>query len=199
MHRQLRSNLPRLRSIAGLLAGPDLLMQAHPLPGRHARVHHFMIQGMAELIARRDRPIGPGLGTSGPDEPPLAGQGRQACFECLGRLCESCRHGGHGKRASRHTGGFQERLVRLRQLLEVLLDILPQAHGHQLAENRQGPLTPSGFPPSLQEPLASQLVHHGDEEQRIAASTLMQELRQTWRDGLRPAALPQIRRDRGGG
>jgi hypothetical protein len=43
MHRQLRGDLPRLHPIARLLAGPDLLMQAHPVPGGHARIHHLVI------------------------------------------------------------------------------------------------------------------------------------------------------------
>jgi hypothetical protein len=114
-------------------------------------------------------------------------------------LRESCRHCGNGKPASRHTGGFQERLVRLRQLLDVLLNILPQARGHQPAKDCQGPLAPTNFPFGLQEPLAYQLVHHGDEEQRITASMLVQEPGQVCGDGLRPATLPLIRHDRGRG
>jgi hypothetical protein len=136
MHCQLRSNLPGLHPITDFLASPDLLMQAHPVPGRYARIHHLVIQGMDELIARRNRPIGPGLGAPGPDEPPLAGQGRRARFERLGSLRYARRHGRHGKCAPGHTGSFQERLIGLRQLLEVLLDILPQAGGDDFSESR---------------------------------------------------------------
>src|SRR5262249_25848259 len=64
--RQFRCDLMRPRPIAGLLAGPDLLMQAYPVPSRDARIHHLVIQGMAERIARRDRPVRPGLGATGP-------------------------------------------------------------------------------------------------------------------------------------
>jgi hypothetical protein len=128
---------------------------------------------MDELIARRDGPVRPGLGTTSPDEPPLAGESRQARFEHLRGLRHTRRHGGHSERAPRHTGGFQERLVHIRQLLNVLLDILPQAGGDDLAEDRQGPRAPSGFPLGLQEPLAYQLVYHGDKEQRIAAGALV--------------------------
>src|SRR5262249_57002280 len=124
MHRELRRNQSCLFSIARLLAGPYLLMQAYPVPSGHARIHHLMIQGMEELIARRDRPVGPRLRPTGPDEPPLAGQGRTARFECLRGLRHTRRHGGPRKRAPRPTGRFPERLVRLPPLLELLLPLL---------------------------------------------------------------------------
>ena len=44
MHHQLCSDLPGLRSIAGLLAGPDLLMQAYPVPGGYTRIDHLVIK-----------------------------------------------------------------------------------------------------------------------------------------------------------
>src|SRR6266446_7442157 len=76
VHGQLGRNLVRPRPIARLYPPPDLLMETHPVSGRHARIHYLVIRGMAELITRRDRPVRPGLGAVGLDEPPLACQSR---------------------------------------------------------------------------------------------------------------------------
>ena len=175
VHGQLRGNLARLHAIARRLPGADLLMQAHPLPSRHARIHHLVVQGMPELIACGHRPVGPGLGATGRDELPMAGQSRIAPFERLGGQWYCRRHCRNGKRVSGHTGSLEQGLILARQALDMLLNILSQAGGDQLLNRRQSLLFPPGHALGLQEPLAYQFIHHRHQEQRIAAGTLVQE------------------------
>ena len=189
MDRQFRRNLPHLLPIPRLLPRPDLLMQAYPVPGRHAYVHHLVIQGMDELIARRDRPIRPRLCPPGPEKLPLARERGIARFKCLRGVRDTRGHRGHRKGAPRDTGGFQQRLVRCGQLGEVLLNVLSEAQREALAEDRQRLLTASRICRALEVLVTHQVVDQGHEEQRMTARALIHAMHQAGRQGCHRAAL----------
>src|SRR6516162_1948920 len=56
MHRQFRRPLPGLSPIAGLEAQANLLMPPRPPADGPLRVEQFLIERMAESVARRDGP-----------------------------------------------------------------------------------------------------------------------------------------------
>ena len=171
-------------------------MQVHPAPGRYARVHHLLIQRVLELVAWRHRAVGPRLDPIGPNEPSLAGKRGIARFYPIGSSRDWRGDRGNGERAPRNTRGLKQRLVLSGQPFKVLLDVLAQIRGDDVAERCAILPGASGLARCLEKLLVHQLVDHGDEEQRVSTGAMVDELRHACRKG-DAASLAQIRGDRG--
>src|SRR5215471_4369680 len=68
MHRQLCRYVPGMGPIGLLQALADALVQTDTSRCRNLVVDHILIQGVNELVASRDGPIGPGDGPGWPQK-----------------------------------------------------------------------------------------------------------------------------------